>query len=268
MNEATFVNGIGDGNQIDRELKDAQVEKAKNELPEKYKGKSVDDIVRMHQEAEQLIGRQGAELGEHRKIIDQFIRKTLETPVQAAPEKTAPDKKDSQVDFFADPQKAIAEAVASHPDVQAAKASTETQRRERDKSKLLEKHGDFFDVVGTEAFQKWVLGSPVRTKMYADADRMFDYTVADELVSTFKALNPPAKKPENEGSAGGEKQAEAEASRGATLPRGTVPTETPAGGEKKIYKRVDLIRLHRTDPKRYAELQPEIMAAYAENRVR
>jgi len=43
-------------------------------VPEKYKGKSANDIARMHQEAEKLIGRQGAEVGELRRIVDDFIK--------------------------------------------------------------------------------------------------------------------------------------------------------------------------------------------------
>jgi len=34
------------------------VEQNSNEIPEKYQGKSLDDIIKMHQEAEKLIGKQ------------------------------------------------------------------------------------------------------------------------------------------------------------------------------------------------------------------
>jgi len=37
---------------------------------------------------------------------------------------------------------------------------------------------------------------------------------------------------------------------------------------RKIYRRSDIIDLMRKDPQRYQDLQPEIMAAYAEGRVR
>ena len=40
----------------------------KNELPEKYRDKSLDEIVKMHQEAEKLIGKQAQEVGEVRKL--------------------------------------------------------------------------------------------------------------------------------------------------------------------------------------------------------
>jgi hypothetical protein len=38
------------------------------DLPPKYKGKSLDEIIKMHQEAEKLIGRQAQEVGEVRKL--------------------------------------------------------------------------------------------------------------------------------------------------------------------------------------------------------
>ena len=37
---------------------------------------------------------------------------------------------------------------------------------------------------------------------------------------------------------------------------------------RKVYRRADLIRLKMTDPQRYESLSDEIMAAYAEGRVK
>ena len=48
-------------------------------IPEKYKGKSLDEIVKMHQEAEKLIGRQAQEVGEVRKLADELIKQQLNT---------------------------------------------------------------------------------------------------------------------------------------------------------------------------------------------
>ena len=42
-------------------------------------------------------------------------------------------------------------------------------------------------------------------------------------------------------------------------------TEAPS---RKIYRRADIIKLMKDDPRRYQQLQPEIMAAYAEGRVK
>ena len=48
-------------------------EQEEEELPSKYKGKSIADIIRMHQEAEKTMGKQGSEVGELRRIVDDFI---------------------------------------------------------------------------------------------------------------------------------------------------------------------------------------------------
>ena len=46
--------------------------------------------------------------------------------------------------------------------------------------------------------------------------------------------------------------------------------DTGGSGEtsQKIYRRADLIRLRMTDPRRYEALSDDIMAAYAEGRVK
>ena len=50
-----------------------------DDIPEKYQGKDIKDIVQMHQEAEKLLGRQSSEVGELRKIVDDFVKTQLDT---------------------------------------------------------------------------------------------------------------------------------------------------------------------------------------------
>ena len=47
-----------------------QVEQTETEVPDKYQGKSTAEIVRMHQEAEKLLGKQSSEVGELRKVVN------------------------------------------------------------------------------------------------------------------------------------------------------------------------------------------------------
>ena len=47
--------------------------KEEDDLPEKYKGKSAKEIAEMHQQAERLIGKQGSEVGELRKVVDDLF---------------------------------------------------------------------------------------------------------------------------------------------------------------------------------------------------
>ena len=87
----------------------------KNELPEKYRDKSLDEIVKMHQEAEKLIGKQAQEVGEVRKLADELIKQNLSSKQQQT------KLEEPEVDFFENPQKAVQRTVDSHPDIIAAR---------------------------------------------------------------------------------------------------------------------------------------------------
>ena len=81
------------------EVEEQKIEQ-KPELPEKYRDKSLDEIVRMHQEAEKLIGKQAQEVGEVRKLADELIKQNLGTRQQTRQE-------EPEVDFFENPQQAV-----------------------------------------------------------------------------------------------------------------------------------------------------------------
>ena len=68
-----------------------------DDLPEKYRGKSSQEIAKMHMEAEKLLGRQSSEVGELRTIVDDFVKSQLETQ-KAAPQQD----EEEQIDWFAD----------------------------------------------------------------------------------------------------------------------------------------------------------------------
>ena len=75
-------------------------------IPEKYQGKSLEEVVQMHQEAEKLLGRQSGEVGELRKVVDDYI--ASQTPTQA-PQQTVEPEED--IDYFTDPQGAVNRAI-------------------------------------------------------------------------------------------------------------------------------------------------------------
>lgn len=224
-----------------------------NVIPDKYKGKSLDDIVRMHQEAEKMIGRQAQEVHEVRSLADQLLKRQLEADkaptVESAPE----------VDFFENPQDSIKRAIENNPAVLEAKQANLEFKRMKTAQQLSAKHPDMATLVQDTGFQEWVKASPVRLSLYAKADAEFDFSSADELLSTYKEL----KQVRNNNVQEAGKQQKAQALRAAGVDSG-------GSGEvaKKVYRRADLIRLKMTDPDRYEQLQPEIMAAYTEGRVK
>ena len=226
---------------------------SKPELPEKYRDKSLDEIVKMHQEAEKLIGKQAQEVGEVRKLADELIRQNLGSKQQ-------PIKQDEpEIDFFEDPKKAVQRTVDSHPDIVAARQATLELKRTQIQQKLAQEHPDFGDIAKDQDFANWVKSSPVRIELFKRADAEFDYDSANELLSTYKQLR-------------GVKKQQSEASNEATRKQNLKAVGVDAGGSgessKKVYRRADLIRLKMQDPNRYDALSDEIMQAYAEGRVR
>ena len=223
-------------------------------IPEKYKGKSSQEIIKMHQEAEKLIGKQAQEVGEVRKLADELLKQSLSNNKPTAPTEVEPE-----IDFFEDPQKAIRNSIDKHPDVLAARHSAQEFRKMQIQQKLNQNHPDFQNVVQDPEFAEWVKQSPVRLGLYAKADGEFDYDSANELLSTFKQLK--------------QVKTQQVAAKGKDVLKQNlkaVAVDTGGTGEssKRVYRRTDLIRLRMSDPDRYEALEPEIRAAYADGRVR
>ena len=222
------------------------------DIPEKYKGKDVKEIIRMHAEAEKLIGRQGSEVGELRKIVDEFIKAQTSTR-QQQPEVA------EEVDFFANPEQAVAKAIENHPKIKQAEQAALQMKQTETLNLLKQNHPDFMQTVEDPAFQNWVTASKIRTRLFAEANA-YDYESADELLSTWKERQQVAKAAVN-----ADKQDRERVLKAAAAVPAQGSDEAPS---KKIYRRADIIRLMQTDPDRYDLMQPEIMAAYAEGRVR
>lgn len=227
---------------------------AEDDIPEKYRGKSMKEIVAMHQEAEKLIGKQGGEVGELRQVVDQFIQS--QTPVQQTPEPEAAE----EVDFFEDPQKAVSNAISQHPEVKAARDAANELKRASSLQQLQGRHPDAAQVINTPAFVEWVKGSPIRVELFSRADQGYDFAAADELLTTFKERTQVAR----DTAAAEATQRKQEVSRASTGGGSAANT----AGSKRVYRRADIIKLMKTDPDRYEQLSPEIMQAYAEGRVR
>jgi len=224
-----------------------------DDLPDKYRGKSIKDIVRMHQEAERLAGRHSGEVGELRRVIDTFIQ----SPKQ---QQTSAVQEDDDTSFFDDPKTAIARAIENHPAIQEAKRTTSDIRKSAALATLQEQHPDMEQIVQDPAFGEWIQASKVRQRLFREADQNYDYDTANELLTNWKERRGTVEKAQV-----AEKQAQKEAVKKASTGSAT---GNGGGSKKPILRRLDIIKLMKTDPDRYQRLQPEIMAAYAEGRVR
>lgn len=228
-------------------------------IPEKYKGKSVEEIVKMHQEAEKLIGRQANEVHEVRSLADQLLKQQLETQAKQA----KPIEESLEEDFFADPASAVNRQVEKHPAVIEARQAALEMKKMKTAQQLSAKHPDFATIASDSGFQDWVKSSAIRLNLFAKADAEFDFESADELLSTYKELKQIKQQNQAVQTAAVESKAQEQAMKAATVDVG-------GAGEtsRKVYRRADLIKLRMTDPDRYMQMSDEIMSAYAEGRVK
>jgi hypothetical protein len=240
--------------QLQEEPQVEETPQEEDEIPEKYQGKSTAEIVRMHQEAEKLLGRQSSEVGELRSVVDNYIQTQLDTNTPATQEP------EEDIDFFSDPDKAVERAIKNHPSIKAAEAQTQQYKQQTAQSHLQQRHPDMQEILQDGKFVEWIKGSKIRTQLFAQADTQYDYEAADELFTTWKERQQVV----------GQTVANEKASRKTAVKNASAGNAKGSGeaASRKVYRRSDIIKLMQTDPDRYLSLSDEIMQAYQEGRVR
>jgi len=245
-------------NEVDEiQQPEAEVEQPQEEqsLPEKYHGKSLEEVVQMHQEAEKLLGRQSSEVGELRKVVDDYI--STQTQPTAPQQYVEPE---DDIDYFTDPQAAVNRAIENHPKIREAEQYTAEYKKQSSLATLQNKHPDMQEILGDPKFAEWIKASKIRTQLFVQADQGYDADSADELFSLWKERKTVAQQTANV-----EKQARKQSLKSANTGNARGSAE---GSRKKVYRRADIIKLMKNDPDRYQALSDEIMAAYAEGRVK
>lgn len=232
------------------------------EVPEKFEGKSPAEIAAMYQQLEQAYGRQGNELGEVRKVLDDVIGKVNTTP--EAPT-SAPEP---EVDFFDDPKVAASvvarEEIENNPLLKELKEEVDLSRQERAARALTAAHPDYKSVIQSEPFQHWLNDDPETATELVTANQNYDSKIANRILRLYKqtvtyhqwkqSMQPPP---------------EETASTGAAVRRASTGSAKSGGGETKAkpLSRAALVELRITDPAKYARLAPKIRRMYEQGRV-
>lgn len=232
-------------------------EEVEDDLPEKYKGKDVKDIIAMHQNAEKLLGKQSSEVGELRRTVDDFIRTQTVSQQQQAPVQAEEDFDD--LDFFENPKQAISKMLENHPSVKQSQQMAAQLAQQNTVAKLKANHPDYQGIIADAKFIEWVGKSKVRSNLLRNADA-YDYDSADELFTSWK---------ERQSMVNGAVATETKA-RKQSVKSGSTGNLKGSGepSRKKIYRRADIVELMTKDPERYQSLAAEIRQAYADGRVK
>ena len=260
MSDETDVNGeageletVSDA--IEEQESAAQTESVVDEvIPEKYRGKSIKELVDIAEHANKSMGRYANELGEVRRLADALIQSQLK------PQEKEPAR--PEVDFFENPQEAIRQAVEANPKVQAAENYALQAQREMAKQKLAQLHPDFGSIAQDVKFVEWVNASPIRKRLWHEADS-YNVDAANELFSTFKEL-----KAARQGSGKAQVSDEEKASRARAMTAAAVDTGGSGERSKRIHKRETILKILAFDKRKAAAMADEISLAYREGRVK
>jgi hypothetical protein len=191
---------------------------------------------------QQALTRQGYELGELRKLADNFLKVE---PVKADP-----------VDFFAEPERAVDQRISSNPTVQGLENVTNQLKAQAILNALQSTHPDFKEIVADGDFQNWIGSSKVRQQLFIAADKGYDFDAANELLSNWKERKGIQGKVESEAKAIGD----------SALKAAKVDTGTSSVSSQKTFSRIDLARLKISDPEKYKTLN--VAKLYAQGRVK
>lgn len=250
--------------ELDQELKQQPEEEVIEEevIPEKFKGKSSKEIAESYVNLEKELGRKAQEIGELRSLTDQILRQQISDKQQSKP--VEPELTDE--DFFVDPRVAINKAIENHPKIKQAEEFTthftqqaEIQKRMNAKKAFYDKHSDADQILQEQDFLDWVGSSPVRQRLFAQANNNYDFVAGDEIFSTYKELKKVKQ---------ANIQMKADEAKAGLKAAGVPSGSTSSESSTKVFRRADLIRLRMNDPARYEAMSEEILKAYSEGRVK
>lgn len=139
-----------------------------------------------YKELEKLNSRQAQDLGNYRKLVDDYISNPTPANEPAVNEDPSPITAD---DLYDDPNSAISKAVENHPAIREArevKARLEAEAAAKELTEFRSRHTDMDEIIADPAFKNWVFENQTRMALAQTADAG-DLTAADALFSLYKA---------------------------------------------------------------------------------
>ena len=164
--------------------------------PSKYAGKSADELAKMLEDAQSMIGRQSAEIGEVRRLADGLIQAQLKTGGTTTQEVSEPEDVTITADVLEDPDK-TADAIQRLIDRKVAEQLRPVNDRVGQLStanllkRLDDDHPSWRETTQSKEYTEWVKASPVRQRLAREGNEG-NYDSGHELLSMWEALHPTA----------------------------------------------------------------------------
>lgn len=157
-------------------------------IPDKYKGKSLEQIIEMHINAEKEIGRQANEVGTYRELLKSMSEVQAPKPSQTDTTESKKPVEVSSDDLWDNPTGAIRAVVEEtlKEALTPLQQSQQQQQLEAQVKALMEAHPDAEEIGATEEFNQWVQAREYRLKDAQKWVESYDVSAADRLLSDYK----------------------------------------------------------------------------------
>ncbi len=259
------INNQAEVEQIEAEVTQEapEQEQPSFEMPDKFKGKSAEEIAEAYVNAEKRLGEVNNQLGEYRSMTDRLL--DLEEKRVSDLEKGGATEVESYdidpTELLANPKEVMDRYYeqrlaqdTSYQELQARLDRIETQSLEQ---QFAEKHPDASERFNDPAFVEWVQSNPYRANMAANAVQNQDYNSLDYLLTDYKERTTSAPADDRKAS---------EASRARQVVTESSSSGTPKSSSK-VYSRREIVNLKIRNPEEYRLRAQEFTQAYAEGRV-
>ena len=236
----------------------------KNPIPEKFKGKSVEDIISAYQNLEALHGRVANELGQTRMSVDQLLHQKRENDLRASGAQSVQAIKPKELtasDLLENPQQALDSFLQQRESTVTQELRDRLARQEATLAQqgFTARHPDWQQETNDPDFVNWARQTPYRQTLAARAAQE-DLSAADALLTEYKSYKPLLTR------------ATAQSQNLAAARKVGLERSTTAGEENrptgKIIRRADAMALRIRDPEKYEShaFQQELLRAIAEDR--
>lgn len=235
---------------------------ATTQIPERFKGKSAEEIYQSYANLERLQGRTAHDLNQARQMTDQLLQLKRENDLRAngATQQQAQAKAISASDLLENPNQALDKYFETKESgvVTELRQRLAAQEAAMEQTTFVSRHPDWQERTNDPTFVEWARQTPWRANLAAEAARN-NLKAADALLSEYKAYEPLLQK--------SNQSTNLDAARKVGLERAsTTGDETRTVGP--VISRAHMMALRISDPDKYESpaVQNALLKAISEGR--
>jgi len=251
----------------DNEVKAEKANTEEFHVPDKFKGKTPEEIARSYVELEKELGRVRNDVGEYRSLTDRLLQleEKRANDLEGAGGKRQDDFNIDPAELLSNPRESLTKwyehQKKADPEYRSLQQRLDQIEGHYRQQTLTTKHADAEQITNDPDFHEFVKAHPVRLSIAQQAVQNGDVNALDYLLTEYKerkAVPKPEPKQDSETDAARRVATEKASSGG--------PANQRPGGDK-VFSRRKLIQLKINNPEEYAAMQDQILLAYAQGRV-